>query len=37
MFATRTFQRGFWAAPGGARIARFKDLDGNTLSRTQRS
>lgn len=28
-------QRGVWQAPGGARIAWFKDPDGNTLSLTQ--
>jgi catechol 2,3-dioxygenase-like lactoylglutathione lyase family enzyme len=27
--------RGIWNAPGGARIAWFKDPDGNTLSLTQ--
>jgi predicted enzyme related to lactoylglutathione lyase len=27
--------RGIWTAPGGARIAWFKDPDGNTLSITQ--
>jgi hypothetical protein len=27
---------GIWAAPGGARVAWFKDPDGNTLSLTQR-
>ena len=27
--------RGIWTAPGGARIAWFKDPDGNTLSVTQ--
>jgi catechol 2,3-dioxygenase-like lactoylglutathione lyase family enzyme len=27
--------RGIWTAPGGARIAWFKDPDGNTLSLTQ--
>ncbi|MBV8950204.1 MAG: hypothetical protein JOZ99_04960, partial [Actinobacteria bacterium] len=27
--------RGIWAAPEGARIAWFKDPDGNTLSLTQ--
>ncbi len=26
---------GIWAAPGGARVAWFKDPDGNTLSVTQ--
>ena len=26
---------GVWTAPGGARIAWFKDPDGNTLSLTQ--
>jgi catechol 2,3-dioxygenase-like lactoylglutathione lyase family enzyme len=28
-------ERGIWNAPGGARIAWFKDPDGNTLSLTQ--
>jgi catechol 2,3-dioxygenase-like lactoylglutathione lyase family enzyme len=28
-------ERGVWTAPGGARIAWFKDPDGNTLSLTQ--
>jgi catechol 2,3-dioxygenase-like lactoylglutathione lyase family enzyme len=28
-------ERGIWCAPGGARIAWFKDPDGNTLSLTQ--
>ncbi len=28
-------ERGVWTAPGGARIAWFKDPDGNTLSVTQ--
>src|SRR4051794_27106042 len=28
-------ENGIWAAPGGARIAWFKDPDGNTLSFTQ--
>ena len=28
-------KRGVWTAPGGARIAWFKDPDGNTLSITQ--
>jgi catechol 2,3-dioxygenase-like lactoylglutathione lyase family enzyme len=28
-------ERGVWTAPGGARIAWFKDPDGNTLSITQ--
>jgi predicted enzyme related to lactoylglutathione lyase len=28
-------ERGIWTAPGGARIAWFKDPDGNTLSLTQ--
>jgi catechol 2,3-dioxygenase-like lactoylglutathione lyase family enzyme len=27
---------GIWTAPGGARVAWFKDPDGNTLSLTQR-
>lgn len=27
--------RGIWASPGGARVAWFKDPDGNTLSVTQ--
>jgi len=27
--------QGVWLAPGGARIAWFKDPDGNTLSITQ--
>jgi predicted enzyme related to lactoylglutathione lyase len=27
--------RGIWTAPGGARIAWFKDPDGNTLSVSQ--
>ena len=27
--------RGIWTAPGGARIAWFKDPDGNTLSLTE--
>jgi predicted enzyme related to lactoylglutathione lyase len=26
---------GIWTAPGGARIAWFKDPDGNTLSLTE--
>ena len=30
-------ERGIWTAPGGARIAWFKDPDGNTLSLTQHS
>ena len=28
-------ERGIWRAPGGGRIAWFKDPDGNTLSLTQ--
>ncbi len=28
-------ERGIWTAPGGARVAWFKDPDGNTLSVTQ--
>jgi len=28
-------EHGIWAAPGGARVAWFKDPDGNTLSLTQ--
>ena len=28
-------ERGIWTAPGGARIAWFRDPDGNTLSLTQ--
>jgi catechol 2,3-dioxygenase-like lactoylglutathione lyase family enzyme len=28
-------ERGIWTAPGGAKIAWFKDPDGNTLSLTQ--
>lgn len=28
-------ERGIWAAPGGARVAWFKDPDGNTLSLAQ--
>jgi len=28
-------ERGVWTAPGGARIAWFKDPDGNTLSLTE--
>src|ERR1700756_436776 len=28
-------EHGIWESPGGARIARFKDPDGNTLSLTQ--
>ena len=28
-------ERGIWRSPGGARIAWFKDPDGNTLSLTQ--
>jgi catechol 2,3-dioxygenase-like lactoylglutathione lyase family enzyme len=28
-------ERGIWRAPGGARVAWFKDPDGNTLSLTQ--
>lgn len=28
-------ERGIWTAPGGARVAWFKDPDGNTLSLTQ--
>ncbi len=28
-------ERGVWTAPGGAKIAWFKDPDGNTLSLTQ--
>jgi hypothetical protein len=28
-------ERGVWTAPGGARVAWFKDMDGNTLSLTQ--
>jgi catechol 2,3-dioxygenase-like lactoylglutathione lyase family enzyme len=28
-------ERGIWSAPGGARVAWFKDPDGNTLSITQ--
>ena len=27
--------RGIWRSPGGAQVAWFKDLDGNTLSLTQ--
>jgi hypothetical protein len=27
--------RGIWKAPSGARVAWFKDADGNTLSLTQ--
>jgi predicted enzyme related to lactoylglutathione lyase len=30
-------ERGIWAAPGGARVAWFKDPDGNTLSLGQHS
>jgi hypothetical protein len=28
--------RGIWTSPSGARVAWFKDPDGNTLSLTQR-
>jgi catechol 2,3-dioxygenase-like lactoylglutathione lyase family enzyme len=28
-------ERGVWTSPGGARVAWFKDTDGNTLSLTQ--
>ena len=28
-------ERGIWSAPGGARVAWFKDPDGNTLSLAQ--
>jgi catechol 2,3-dioxygenase-like lactoylglutathione lyase family enzyme len=28
-------ERGIWTAPSGARVAWFKDLDGNTLSLTE--
>lgn len=28
-------ERGIWTAPGGAKVAWFKDPDGNTLSLTQ--
>jgi hypothetical protein len=28
-------ERGVWKAPGGARVARFKDPDGSVLSVTQ--
>jgi catechol 2,3-dioxygenase-like lactoylglutathione lyase family enzyme len=28
-------ERGIWSAPGGAKVAWFKDPDGNTLSLTQ--
>jgi catechol 2,3-dioxygenase-like lactoylglutathione lyase family enzyme len=28
-------QQGIWASPGGARVAWFKDPDGNSLSLTQ--
>jgi predicted enzyme related to lactoylglutathione lyase len=28
-------ERGIWSAPSGARVAWFKDPDGNTLSITQ--
>ncbi|PYQ93394.1 MAG: glyoxalase, partial [Acidobacteria bacterium] len=28
-------EHGIWKSPGGARIAWFKDPDGNTLSVTQ--
>jgi predicted enzyme related to lactoylglutathione lyase len=30
-------ERGIWTAPGGARVAWFKDPDGNTLSISQHS
>ena len=30
-------EQGVWIAPGGARVAWFKDPDGNTLSITQRT
>ena len=30
-------EHGVWIAPGGARVAWFKDPDGNTLSLTQRT
>jgi hypothetical protein len=29
-------ERGIWSSPSGARVAWFKDPDGNTLSLTQR-
>jgi catechol 2,3-dioxygenase-like lactoylglutathione lyase family enzyme len=29
-------ERGIWAAPGGSRVAWFRDPDGNTLSLSQR-